>query len=465
MKVAQSEGILLERNLETFRWRNKVPYENEVLFNTLKVDRLVVKDMKLWGRKSKEFKVHSLIDKIYKELNLYIAFEKVKANKGSGGVDKVSIESFERDLVQNIKEIHRLLKLDKYQPQPVKRVWIPKSDGDKRPLGIPTIKDRVVQQAILNRLEKIFEPEFCDCSYGFRKGKSGHQAIAKVEEYIRDGCQWIVEVDIEKFFDTLDHEKLIDHVAEEIADGRVLRLIRGILKSGVMEEMKIAHQTSGTPQGGVISPILANIYLNKYDKVMTAEGYRVVRYADDIVVLCKSKDEAEKVLKRTKEIIEGRLNLKLHPDKTRIVQIRQGFEFLGYKFGSGYSIYKIPRDKSIKAFKDKVRFITRRTQPKSMTQIIEELNPIIRGWGNYFLKGNCLWTFHRLDFFLRNRITGFKLKCQGGYGHRKYSFNVLKSMGMLFLKDLLLRVRPELLPAMGQLSRRADCWKSARSVR
>lgn len=432
-------------------------------------DELVGTGMKPWGRKSKEFKVHSLIDKIYKKLNLYIAFEKVKSKKGTGGVDKVSIESFEKGLVQNIEEIHRLLYLDKYQPQPVRRVWIPKPDGDKRPLGIPTIRDRVVQQAILNRLEKIFEPEFCDCSYGFRKGRSCHQAIAKVEEYLKDGYQWIVEVDIEKFFDTVDHEKLVGLVAEEIADGRVLRLINVFLKSGVMNEMKIQYQTNGTPQGGVISPILTNIYLNPYDKAMTSEGYRVVRYADDIIVLCKTRQESERILERTKDILEGKLFLKLHSDKTRIVHISCGLEFLGYKIGRGYSVYKIPRDKSIKSFKDKVRFTTRRHQPKNMEQIIEELNPIVRGWGNYFLKGNCLWLFHRLDFFLRNRITGFKLKRQGGYGHRKYSFAVLKSMDMLFLRDLLLKARPELLPAMGQ-SRPStmggtDCWKSARSVR
>ncbi len=421
--------------------------------------------MKPWGRKSKEFKVHSLIDKIYKRLNLYIAYEKVRANKGVGGVDKVSLEQFERNLSQNIEEIHRLLVLDKYQPLPVRRVWIPKPDGDKRPLGIPTIRDRVVQQAVLNRLEKIFEPEFCDCSYGFRKGRSCHQAIAKVEEYLKDGCQWIIEVDIEKFFDTVEHKKLIDLVAQEIADGRVLRLMEMFLKAGVMEEMKTEYQTNGTPQGGVISPLLANIYLNVLDKAMTASNYRIVRYADDIVILCRSKVEAERALTLTKEILEGKLGLKLHPDKTKIVNISQGFEFLGYKFGSGYSIYKIPRDKSVDAFKDKVRFVTRRHQPKSMTQVIGELNPIVRGWGNYFLKGNCLWLFHKLDFFLRNRITGFKLKRQGGYGHRKYSFSVLKSMGMLFLRDLLLQARPKLLPAMGQLSRRADCWKLARSVR
>ena len=209
---------------------------------------------KPWGRKSLGFKVHSLIDKVYKPLNLYIAWEKVKANKGSGGVDRVSIEDFERNLPQNLEEIHRLLKEDRCLPRPVRRVWIPKPNKDKRPLGIPAVRDRVVQQALLNRLQRIFEVKFCDCSFGFRPGRSPHQAIEKVEEYLKGDCQWVVEVDIEKFFDTVNQKKLIDLVAEEIADGRVLRLIRSFLRCGVMEDMKVEYRVTGTPQGGVFTP-------------------------------------------------------------------------------------------------------------------------------------------------------------------------------------------------------------------
>jgi group II intron reverse transcriptase/maturase len=202
---------------------------------------------KPWGRKSLEFKVHSLIDKVYKPPNLYIAWEKVKANKGSGGVDRVSVEDFEQNLPQNLDEIHRLLKEDRYLPQPVRRVWIPKPNGDKRPLGIPAVRDRVVQQALLNRMQRIFEPKFSDCSFGFKPGRSPHQAIEKVEEYLKRGCQWVVEVDIEKFFDTVDQKKLMNLVAEEIADGRVLRLIQSFLRCGVMEDMKVEYRVTGTP--------------------------------------------------------------------------------------------------------------------------------------------------------------------------------------------------------------------------
>ncbi len=420
---------------------------------------------KPWGRKSKEFKVHSLIDKVYKLLNLHIAWEKVKARKGAGGVDRVSVEEFKRNLDLNLREIHRLLCEDKYIPQPVRRVWLPKPNGDKRPLGIPTIRDRVVQQALLNRLSSIFEPKFLDCSFGFRPYRSAHQAIQRIEEYLRNGCEWIVEVDIEKFFDTIDHDLLLDLVNEEIADGRVLRLIRLFLEAGVMEEMKTKYALSGTPQGGVISPLLANIYLHPLDEVMNQEGFRIIRYADDVVVLCRTKTEAEAALSKMKGILEGRLKLKLNVQKTRIVHKTQGFEFLGYYFGRGYSDYKIPCRRAIESFKDKVRHITRRWQPKSMSMIIIELNPVVRGWGNYFVKGNCKGIYTELDFWLRNRVTAFKLKRQGGYGHRKYPYSRLKAMGMLFLKDLLYAKQPELLPVMGQRLRRADCWKSARSVR
>jgi len=389
----------------------------------------------------------------------------VKANKGSSGVDRVSIEDFDRNLQQNLDEIHRLLREDRYTPKPVRRVYIPKPNGDKRALGIPAVRDRVVQQALLNRMQRIFDPLFCDCSFGFRPGKSPHQAIEKVEEYLKMGCQWVVEVDIERFFDTVDKGKLTNLVAEEIADGRVLRLIQSFLACGVMEDTRVEYEATGTPQGGVISPLLANIYLHPFDKKMTEKGFKTVRYADDILVLCQSRTEAEKALRLTRQILEKELNLKLNTQKTKITHKTQTFEFLGFLFGCGYSNYKIPRDRAVKAFKQKVRHITRRHQPKSMSQIIGELNPVVRGWGNYFVKGNCQRIFVKLDFWLRNRVTAFKLKKQGGYGHRKYPYSRLKAMGMVFLKDLLYAKRSELLPAKGQHLRRADCWKSARSVR
>lgn len=409
----------------------------------------------------KKFKVHSLIDKIYKRLNLYIAWEKVKANKGAGGVDKVSLQEFERNLHYNLEEIHRLLYEDEYQPQALRRVWIPKPNGDKRPLGIPTVRDRIVQQAMLNRMEKIFELKFCDSSFGFRPRRDCHQAIRKIEEYLRNGCQWVVEVDIEKFFDTIDHELLIDLVNEEISDGRVLRLIRGFLKSGVMEEMEVEFQSRGTPQGGVISPLLANIYLHPLDEQMSQEGFRVVRYADDIVVLCRSKQEAEHALAKVKEILEGKLRLKLNPEKTKITHTSSNFNFLGYVFRAGY---KYPCFKSQEVFKDKIRLATRRQQPKTMSQVIEEVNPIIRGWGNYFAYGNCYRIYATLDKWIRKRIRAFKARQWVTEIWKKYPDEMLGKMGLVSLVELLNSKQSALLPAKGQRLREAEYGKSVCSV-
>lgn len=412
----------------------------------------------------KKFKHHSLIDKVYKRLNLYIAFEKVKANKGTGGIDGVSLKEFERNLDYNLEEIHRLLYEDKYTPQPVRRVYIPKPNGDQRPLGIPAVKDRVVQQALLNRLSKIFEAKFKDSSYGFRPNRSPLQAIEKIEEYLKAGYQWVVEVDIEKFFDTVDHEKLIDLVAEEVADGRVLRLIRSFLKAGVMEEMKVEYQTTGTPQGGVISPLLANIYLHPYDEEMTQAGHKLIRYADDIVIMCRGRKEAERALSQTKEILEGKLNLKLNPEKTRIVHKRQAFEFLGYLFGSGYSDYKIPRKRAIETFKDKARKLTRRNRPKSMSEIIKELNPIIRGWRNYFKYGNSKRIFWELDCWIENRLRAYKEKRWGLRTHLKMPHSKFEVMGLATLNETFYPNQLNLPPAKGQRYREAVCGKSARTV-
>ncbi len=383
----------------------------------------------------KKFKHHSLIDKVYKRLNLYIAFEKVKANKGAGGVDGVSIEAFEDNLDTNLEEIHRILYEDRYTPNAVRRVYIPKPNGEKRPLGIPTVKDRVVQQALLNRLEKIFEAKFKECSYGFRPNRSCLQAIQKVEEYLKAGYQWVVEVDIEKFFDTVNQEKLIDYVAEEIADGRVLRLIRSFLTSGVMEEAKIEKTTMGTPQGGVISPLLANIYLHSYDEAMTLYGYKIIRYADDIMIMCRNKQEAEKALSQTRKILEGELMLKLNAEKTRIMHKSQSFEFLGYAFGYGYSDYKLPRPKAIEKFKDKIRWLTRRNQPKSMSEIIGELNPVIRGWRNYFKYGMSKKIFWELDCWIENRLRAYKVKSWGLKTHLKMPHQIFEKMGLSTLNE------------------------------
>lgn len=384
----------------------------------------------------KKFKHHSLIDKVYKRLNLHIAYEKVRANKGSCGVDGVTIEEYEKNMEINIEEAHRLLREDRYEPQPVKRVWIPKANGEMRPLGIPTVRDRVIQQAVLNRIGKIFEAKFRDCSYGFRPNRSAVQAVQKVEEYIKEGYQWVVEVDIEKFFDTVDKEKVIDSVAEEIADGRVLRLIRKFLNAGAMEEMKeIEYSETGTPQGGVISPLLANIYLHTYDEKMENMGYKVMRYADDVIIMCKGRQEAEQALKHTVDIMEGELKLKLNKEKTKIVHKSQTFEFLGYVFATGYSDYKMPRNKAVEAFKEKIRWLTRRQQPKSVRQIIKEINPVIRGWRNYFKYGECKKLFWELDCWIEMRMRAYKYKTWGLRAHLKMPHSVLETMGLATLNE------------------------------
>lgn len=386
---------------------------------------------------AKKLKVHSLIDKVYRRLNLHIAFEKVKQNKGAAGVDEVSLQDFESKLDFNLEEIHRLLYEDKYRPQPVRRVFIPKPDGDERPLGIPTVKDRVVQQALLNRMEKIFEAKFLDCSFGYRPNRNQHAAIQRVEQYLKEGSQWVVEVDIAKFFDTVNHQKLINLVAEEISDGRVLKLIGTILESGVKEKGCIQPTVKGVPQGGVISPLLANIYLHPFDEAMTKFGCKMVRYADDVVILCNTKEEAQAVVLKAKTILEGVLGLKLNTDKTKIVHKSQGFEFLGYFFGSGHSDYKMPRPKAVEAFMDKVRYYTRRKQPLAFNEMIVRLNPVILGWGRYFMHGHSKRIFWYLDCWIRDRVRAYRLRKWNNAACNKISGYSLRKMGLATLYELL----------------------------
>ena len=364
---------------------------------------------------------------------------RVKANKGAGGVDKESIEKFEENLEVNIERIHQELKRNEYRPQPVRRVWIPKPNGEKRGLGIPAVRDRVVQQAARIRLEPIFEPTFVESSYGFRPNRSAHQAIDEVSMWLRKGHWWVMEADIKGYFDNIPHEKLIDLVAERVSDGRVLRLIRSFLKAGVMEELKVSEQVKGTPQGGVISPLLANIYLNYYDQKMIKEGFKIIRFADDFVVMCKTEREAERARELTQKILEEELELKLHPTKTRVVHINKGFEFLGFLFKRGYNIYVYPRDKAIRAFKDKVRRITRRKNPYRMSEMVRRLNKVIVGWGNYFKKGGTRKLFWRLDRWIRRRVRAFKAKRWRSENWEKYTNKFLRDcVGLRSLYGLLI---------------------------
>ena len=383
------------------------------------------------------FKVHSLIDKVYSRTNLRLAWQKVRANRGAGGVDAVSLDDFAERAEEELERLHCELRDGNYRPKPVRRVHIPKrgKPQEKRPLGIPTIRDRVVQQALKNRLEPIFEPEFNDCSFGYRPGRSPHDAMRKVWGELMKGYEWIVDADLRDYFGSVDHERAIDLVAERVSDGRVLALVRQMLQAGYQEHGKKHPTDRGTPQGGVISPLLSNIYLTPFDDEMTRKGYCLTRFADDCLILCRSRAEAQKALKDAQEALQD-LGLTLHPEKTRISHISWGFEFLGYKGkrGKGYrlprgrrkkkgnrlDIYAVPTEKSLARFKDEIRRRTRRRIPLSIRQLIEALNPVIRGWGTYYRKAHVRKLFNRLNRWIVRRIWSHQCRRWRNIGWRRY---------------------------------------------
>jgi len=375
-----------------------------------------------------------LIDKVWNWRNLNEAWAKVKSNKGAGGIDEVSIAQFERNLEQNLNEIQRLLRQDRYKPKPVKRVYIPKPDGKQRPLGIPTIRDRVVQQALKNVIEPIFEAEFSDFSFGYRPGKNAKQAIERIEAIRDEGHEWIVDADIKAFFDTVNHEKLIDAVAERISDGRVLRLIRSFLKADIMEQGQgLARNVIGTPQGGVISPLLANIYLHYFDERMAELGYEVVRYADDFIVLCGSEEEARGALSQVKGVLRE-LELTLHSEKTRLKNFGEGVDFLGFTVYIGH---KVPRKEAVRKYKDAVRRITRRNLPINLEMVIQRLNPIVIGWGNYYRIASVKSLYKSLDGWTRMRLRAFKEKKKSYNSNRRITNVFLSNLGLKSLSLLL----------------------------
>lgn len=389
---------------------------------------------RLVRKEQKKKKHHSLIDKVWNWKNLNEAWEKVKQNRGAGGIDEVSIEDFERNLEQNINGIQRLLKHDRYRPKPVKRVYIPKPDGKQRPLGIPAIRDRVVQQALKNVIEPILEAEFLDSNFGYRPGKSAKQAIERIEEMRGEGREWVLDADIKAFFDMVNHEKLIDAVAERISDGRVLRLIKSFLEADIMEqEQGLVRNVIGTPQGGVISPLLANIYLHYVDERMTELGYEMVRYADDFLVLCGSEEEAKAALSHVKVILEG-LELTLHPEKTKIKNLAEGVDFLGFTV---YISHKVPRKEAIKKFKDAVRHATRRNLPFNLEMVIQRLNSVVIGWGNYFKIANVNWLYKRLDSWTRMRLRAFREKKKSYCSNCRITNEFLRNLGLNSLSTLL----------------------------
>lgn len=344
----------------------------------------------------------SLCDKAFSVRSLEASFARVKSNAGAKGVDGMTIGRFERDLGVNLTRLHRDLMAGEYQPQPVRRVWIPKPGSrEKRPLGIPTVRDRVVQGAIKAALEPIFEKEFCDGSFGFRPGRSCHKALSRVYRGLREGKEWVVDADVRKFFDTIPHEMIMRGLESKVSDGNLLATVSRYLIQKVLDEQTWETVTEGTPQGSVISPLLANIALHGLDMLAREKGYELVRYADDFVVLCATSEEAESGLKEVKVWLESQ-GLSLNQEKTRIVDHASGesFDFLGFTFRNGKFF---PRRKSVQNLRDKVRDKTGRSSGKSLSAIIQTLNPILRGWFGYF-NASHERQFEIQDGFVRRRL-------------------------------------------------------------
>lgn len=353
-------------------------------------------------------KWYSLYDRMLSAATLAEAFRKVKAAKGSAGIDGQTVKAFATELETNTAKLARELREKSYRPHPVKRVEIPKPGGGRRKLGIPAVRDRVVQQALLEILQPIFDPGFHPSSYGYRPGRSAHQAISKATMFIRSYArEWVVEMDLWKCFDRLDHEIIIDSFRKRVTDGSILGLLRKFLGSGVLTEQGWEASTEGSAQGGVISPLIANVYLDAFDQHMKSRGHRIVRYADDILILSKSKKAAENALEQATHYLEQELKLTVNRKKTHIVQSGEGVKLLGVVI---HTVYTRIQEAKVQAFKEKVRAITRRNWPVNLGKVIEDLNPVSRGFANYFRIANCKGELQKLSKWIRRRLRAKQLK-------------------------------------------------------
>lgn len=364
-------------------------------------------------------KWYTLMDKVYSIPNLRAAFEAVKANNGSAGVDHQTIEMFEKHLAKNLADLSGSLQNGTYCPAAIKRVWIPKpGSSEKRPLGIPTVRDRVVQAALRNVIAPIFERDFAPQSYGFRPGRGCKDALRRVDELLHAGYIFVVDADLKSYFDTIPHDKLLRLIAGKIADSRVLSLLQAYLTQQVMDTAKDWTSEQGTPQGAVISPLLSNIYLDPLDQLMANSDIEMVRYADDFVLLCRRMTEAHRALELVQSWTTS-VGLVLHPDKTHIVDASQrgGFDFLGYHFERGH---RWPRRKSLRKLKDTIRSLTKRTNGSSLAAIISDVNRSLPGWFEYF-KHSCKSTFAPLDGWIRMRLRSILRKRCGGQGRGRGS--------------------------------------------
>ena len=355
-----------------------------------------------------------LFDKVFSERNLLASFQKVARKKGAAGVDHVTTQEFERRLPGAIQELSAMLKEGTYVPQAIRRVHIPKpGTSETRPLGIPTVRDRVVQAAVVNVIEPIFERNFAEHSYGFRPGRGCKDALRRVDALLSQGYVHVVDADLKGYFDSIPHDRLMKRLEEKIADGPTLRLIDGFLKADILDDAARWTPEAGAPQGAVLSPLLSNVYLDPLDHLMVEQGIEMVRYADDFVILCKTAEDAARALKIVRQWVADN-GLTLHPMKTRIVDARTDrFDFLGYTF-SGEKHW--PRQKSLKNLRDAIRARTRRTTGDSLQYVIGRVNPILQGWYAYFQHSTYRNVFTDVDGYVRRRLRSILRKRTKGKG-------------------------------------------------
>ncbi len=439
--------VQLELNFET-EAVSKVPEEARQETKTQNPDKWKWVETSVWTESMltalvngvRGGKWYSLIDKVYSHETLLAAWKKVRANKGAAGVDNISINRFNAKAQMYLEELARDLRSGKYRPLPVKRVHIPKGKCKTRPLGIPAVKDRIVQTALKMVLEPIFEKEFLSTSYGFRPGLGCKDALREVDRLVKEGYVWVVDADFKSYFDTIPHNLLMERISGKVSDGSILILIEQFLKQDIMEGMERWNPGKGTPQGAVVSPLLANLYLHQLDIELAQTGYKSIRYADDLVVLCRTREEAEASLKRIRVWTKAN-ELELSPEKTHIgncLEQSQGFEFLGYKFEAGK---RQVRPKSLRKLKDKIREKTRRTCGRSIESVISELNPTLVGWFEYFKHAHH-YTFNSLDGFIRRRLRAIlrKHKKKPGSGltirdHTRWPNAFFAEQGLFTLKE------------------------------